>query len=60
VRSVHALRFGDGGAAMIEFSGACGGATKLLAQLAQEVPPGPPDVSKLVGILQNHRVTIEA
>ena len=59
-RTVHAFRFAKGGAAMIEFTGAGGGATKMFTQLAQEVPPGPPDISKLVGILQNHRVTVEA
>ena len=37
--TVHAFRFGKGGAAMIEFTGAGGGATKMFAQVAQEVPP---------------------
>ena len=58
--TVHAFRFGSGGAAMIEFSGAGGSATKMFTQVAQDFPPGPPDVPKLIGILQNHGVTIAA
>jgi quercetin dioxygenase-like cupin family protein len=58
--TVHAFRFGAGGGAMIEFSGAGGAATRMFTQLAQEVPPGPPDVPKLVAILQNHGVSVAA
>jgi hypothetical protein len=51
---------GSGGGAMIEFSGAGGSATKMFTQVAREVPPGPPDVPKLIDILQNHGVTVAA
>ena len=58
--TVHAFRFGVGGAVMIEFTGAGGGATRMFTHVAQEVPPGPPDVPKLIDLLQKHRVAVAA
>jgi len=58
--TVHAFRFASAGASMIEFSGAGGSATRMFTQVAAEFPSGAPDVSKLIGVLQNHGVTVAA
>lgn len=58
--TVHAFRFGRSGGAMIEFTAAGGAATQMFTAVAKEVPPGPPDVPKLIGLLQRHGVTAAA
>ena len=58
--TVHAFRFGRGGTAMIEFTGAGGAATAMFTAVAHDVPPGPPDVPKLIDLLNRHGVTVAA
>ena len=58
--TVHAFRFGRGGAAMIEFTGAGGAATRMFRHVEPGVPPGPPDIAKLVGILHSHGISVAA
>ena len=58
--TVHAFRFGASGGAMLEFTGAGGSATQMFTSVAREVPPGPPDVPRLIGILQRHGVAVAA
>jgi len=60
VGTVHSFRFGAGGGAMIEISGPGGFASKLFTTIDKEIPPGPPDIPKLIGILQQHGVTVAA
>ena len=56
--TVHAFRFGRGGGAMIEFTGAGTGASTMFTDMAQRVPPGPPDVPALIALLKGHRVSV--
>jgi quercetin dioxygenase-like cupin family protein len=58
--TVHAFRFGDGGGSMLEVSGAGGSATNMFTQIDREVPAGPPDIPKVIDILQRHGVTVAA
>jgi quercetin dioxygenase-like cupin family protein len=56
--TVHAFHFGPGGGAMLEIAGQGGAATAMFRQLDAEVPPGPPDIPKVVSILQGHGVAV--
>jgi quercetin dioxygenase-like cupin family protein len=58
--TVHTFRFGDGGGSMLEVSGAGGSATRMFTQIDREIPAGPPDISKVIDILQRHGVTVAA
>ncbi len=58
--SVHSFRFGAGGGAMIEISGPGGFASKVFTDIDKEIPPGPPEIPKLIRILQQHGVTVAA
>lgn len=57
--TVHAFRFGAGGA-MLEIAGAGAAATAMFTALADELPPGPPDVPQVVGLLNRFRVEVAA
>jgi quercetin dioxygenase-like cupin family protein len=56
--TVHAFRFASEDASMLEIAGAGGHATAMFADLAREVPAGPPDVPKVIGLLQRHGVAV--
>lgn len=53
--SVHAFRYGENGGKMFEVAGK-GRATQLFTDLSQEVPPGPPDIDKVLTIFDRHGV----
>ncbi len=57
--TVHGFRYGPGGGQMLEFTGAGGTATQMFAALDREIPPGPPDVPRLLGLLKENGVTVE-
>lgn len=50
----------EGGGAMLEIAGQGASATAMFRKLDQEIPPGPPDLPKVVGILQQHGVSVAA
>lgn len=56
--TVHAFRFGPGGGEMLEFTGQKSRAVKLFRQLDRELPPGPPDVAKVVELLGAEGVSV--
>ena len=56
--TVHAFQFGPEGGAMLEIAGQGGMATAMFRRLDQEVPPGPPDIPKVVSILRDHGVAV--
>jgi quercetin dioxygenase-like cupin family protein len=61
--TVHAFRFGREGGAMVEIAGAGGQATAMFGAVAAQFPPGPPalsDLPRLVGVLQQHGVSVAA
>ena len=48
--TIHAFSFGVGGGEMIEFTGAGSNAVKMFTALDREIPPGPPDVPKVIQV----------
>lgn len=54
----HAFRFGPEGGALLEIAGPDAAATALFEHLDREVPPGPPDLAKVAGILRDHGVVL--
>lgn len=56
--TVHTFRFGPEGGAMLEVAGQGASATTMFKQLDRQIPPGPPDVQKVVGILRDHGVAV--
>jgi quercetin dioxygenase-like cupin family protein len=56
--TVHAFRYGAGGGAMLEIAGAGASATAMFTALADELPPGPPDLPTVVGLLNRYRVGV--
>ena len=58
--TVHGYRFGPDGGKMLELSGAGGRATQMFTNVSREIPSGPPDIPKLLGVLGRNGVTIAA
>ena len=57
-RTVHAFRFGEHGGEMLEMTGQGGLATQMFAAVSNEIPPGPPNISKVVRVLKQNGVTV--
>lgn len=56
--TVHSFSYGPGGGEMIEITGQKSGAIEMFTALAQQLPPGPPDVAKIVQVLDEHGVKL--
>lgn len=56
--TVHAFRFGEHGGEMLEMSGQGGLATQMFTAVNDEIPAGPPDISKVVQVLKQNGVTV--
>ena len=56
--TVHAFSYGPGGGEMIEITGAGSGAVKMFRMLDREVPPGPPDIPKVIQVLADCGVRV--
>jgi len=56
--TMHWFRFGAGGGEMISVTSKGGMASQLFTNLDKEVPPGPPDVAKLVAVAKANGVTV--
>ena len=54
--TIHAFTFGCGGGEMLEFTGTGSKALSLFSALAREIPPGPPDVPKVVQVAAEYGV----
>lgn len=48
---VHAFSYGPGGGEMLEVTGAESKAVQMFTALDREIPPGPPDVPKLIEVV---------
>jgi len=57
--TVHAFSYGPGGGEMLEITGVGSKAIKMFSALDREVPPGPPDVSKLARVADEYGVTLD-
>ncbi|CAG9184889.1 hypothetical protein LMG23992_05361 [Cupriavidus laharis] len=58
--TVHHFRFGPGGGEMISVTSQGGRASRLFTRIDEEIPPGPPDLEKLLAVAQECGVTVAA
>ena len=58
--TVHGFNYGVGGGEMLEFTGQGGTATQMFTAVNNEIPPGPPDIPKVLEVLRNNGVAIDA
>lgn len=49
--TIHSFSFGPGGGEMLEITGKGSKAVQLFSALDREIPPGPPDVSKVIQVV---------
>lgn len=54
--TVHAFRYGPGGGEMLEVTGRESKAVQMFSALDREIPPGPPDVPKVVQVAGEYGV----
>lgn len=57
--SVHAFSFGPGGGELLEITGQRSQAAAMFTAVDREIPPGPPDVQKVVQVLADHGVEVQ-
>ena len=58
--TVHGFRYGAGGGQMLEFTGQGSLASRMFTAISKEIPPGPPDIPKMLEILTQNGVTVAA
>ncbi len=56
--TVHAFRYRRGGAEMLEITSADARASDMFAAVDREIPAGPPDVPKLIEVLERNGVRV--
>jgi quercetin dioxygenase-like cupin family protein len=56
--TVHAFSYGPGGGEMLETTGRGSRAVRLFTALDREIPPGPPDVPKVIQVLGEYGVKV--
>lgn len=54
--AVHAFSYGPGGGEMLEITAGSSQAIPMFTALDREVPPGPPDVAKIMQVAGGYRV----
>ncbi|HEY6980078.1 cupin domain-containing protein [Reyranella sp.] len=58
--TVHGFRYGKGGGQMLEITGENARAAEMFAAVDQAIPPGPPDIARLLQVFEQNGVTIAA
>ena len=58
--TIHDFRYGSGGGEMLELTGQGGFATQMFTAISKEIPPGPPDIPKVLEVLRQNGVTVTA
>jgi quercetin dioxygenase-like cupin family protein len=54
--TVHAFSYGPGGGEMLEITGAGSNAVRMFSALDREIPPGPPDIPKVLQVAGEYGV----
>ena len=54
----HSFKYGPDGGEMLEVTGAGSMAAQMFTAVDNEIPPGPPDVEKVVDVLSKNGVTV--
>jgi quercetin dioxygenase-like cupin family protein len=57
-RTIHSFSYGSGGGQMLEITGAGALAAQMFTAVDKEIPSGPPDIPKLLDVLQRNGVTV--
>jgi quercetin dioxygenase-like cupin family protein len=58
--TVHSFRYLADGCDVLEFTGQGGIATQMFTAVDREIPPGPPEISKVLEVLKQNGVTVHA
>lgn len=58
--TIHSFKYGPDGGEMLEVTGAGSMASQMFTAVDNEVPPGPPDVEKIIGVLSKNGVTVHS
>jgi quercetin dioxygenase-like cupin family protein len=58
--TVHAFRYGPGGGEMLEITGRRSNAVSMFAALDREIPPGPLDAARVIEVLGENGVKVQA
>ena len=58
--TVHTFRFGAEGGELLEITGAGGSATRMFVDVANRIPPGPPDLRLVAAALAENGVSLAA
>lgn len=56
--TAHGFRFGPGGGQMLELTGQGALAAQMFTAIDKEMPAGPPDIPRLLGVLGRNGVTV--
>lgn len=56
--TVHGFQYGKGGGQMLEITGENARAAQMFAAVDQAIPLGPPDIPKLLQVLEQNGVTV--
>jgi quercetin dioxygenase-like cupin family protein len=56
--TVHGFRYGRSGGQMLEITGVGALAAQMFTAIDKEIPPGPPDIPKLLDVLSRNGVTV--
>lgn len=56
--TVHAFSYGQGGGEMLEVTAKRSNAIRMFTALDREIPPGPPDVERVIHVLGEHGVKV--
>jgi quercetin dioxygenase-like cupin family protein len=56
--TVHSFSYGPGGGEMVEITGRESDAIEMFSALSRELPPGPPDVAKVVQVIGEYGVKV--
>ena len=57
--TVHSFQYGPGGGKMLEITSAGSTAIEAFTAIDREIPPGPPDIPKLIELFGRHGVIFE-
>ncbi len=58
--TVHGFTYGRGGGQMLEITGQGARAAQMFTAVDSEIPPGPPDIPKVLEVLERHGVIVAA
>ena len=58
--TIHAFKYGPDGGEMLEITGSGSIAAQMFTALDNEVPPGPPNVEKIVEVMNRNGVTVHS